>query len=308
MNCISDLRRDGVVVKGLGGLYEVVLDDGARVSSRARGSLHRDEKQKLLIGDRVTVLEAPGAEPVIERIHERRCELIRPPMANLDAIYAVIAAARPVPALETLDKLLAIAEHNGIRAALVVTKHDFDPAAAEEYAAIYRKIGIPVFTVSSESGEGIDALLADVTEELGRGHIAAFAGASGVGKSTLLNRLFPTFRLATGEISRRIERGKHTTRHVELFEMEAGGFLADTPGFSLLDFAHFDFFELDDLFGAFREFSTYRGGCRYVDCTHTGEGVRECAIARAVADGLIPESRHESYRSIYRTLKEKKRY
>lgn len=304
----SDLRRDGVVVKGLGGLYEVVLDDTSRVTCRARGILHRDEKQKLLIGDRVTVLQSTGAEPVIEQIHARRCELIRPPMANLDAIYAVIAAARPAPALETLDKLLAIAEHNGIRAALVITKNDCDPTAAEEYAEIYRKVGIPVFTVSSESGEGIDALLADVTAELGRGHIAAFAGASGVGKSTLLNRLFPTLCLATGEISHRIERGKHTTRHVELFEMESGGFLADTPGFSLLDFAHFDFFELDDLFDAFREFSPYRGACRYADCTHTGEGVRECAIARAVSGGLIPESRHASYRVIYRTLKEKNRY
>ncbi len=305
---MSELRRDGVVVKGLGGLYEVVLQEGERISTRARGILRRDDKQKLLIGDRVTVLETPGAEPVIERIHPRRCELIRPPMANVDAIYAVIAAARPAPALETLDKLLAIAEHNAIRIALVITKQDCDPNAAEQYAAVYRRVGIPVFCISSETGEGIAELSRDLASQLTGERITAFAGASGVGKSTLLNRLFPSLSLTTGEISRRIERGKHTTRHVELFRMEQGGFLADTPGFSLLDFAHFDFFELDDLFSAFREFAPYLGGCRYADCTHTGESARECAIARAVEAGEIPESRRESYRALWRTLKEKTRY
>jgi ribosome biogenesis GTPase len=141
-----------------------------------------------------------------------------------------------------------------------------------------------------------------------RGAVAALTGASGVGKSTLLNRLFPELSLSTGEISRKIERGRHTTRHVELFPVRDGGFLADTPGFSLLDFVHFDFFELDDLFDSFREFAPYLGKCRYSDCTHTGEGRSECAIARAVAEGLIPESRHESYRTLYRILKEKTKY
>ena len=305
---MNELRREGVVVKGLGGLYEVVLDGGERVAARGRGILRRDEKQKLLIGDRVTVLSSEGAEPVIESIHPRRCALIRPPMSNVDAIYAVIAAARPAPALETLDKLLAIAEHNAIRAALVISKQDCDPAAAAHYAGIYRKVGIPVFCISSQTGEGIEALSEDVQGQLTGGRITAFAGASGVGKSTLLNRLFPQLSLETGEISRRIERGKHTTRHVELFEMESGGFLADTPGFSLLDFAHFDFFELDDLFSAFREFAPHLGKCRYADCTHTGESARECAIAQAVLDGEIPESRHESYRALWRTLKDKTRY
>ncbi len=291
----------GVVVKGLGGLFEVLTDAG-RIACRARGTLKRDE-DKVLIGDRVE-LAAPDGEYVIEKVFPRKNALIRPPIANLDALYCVIAAARPAPALETLDKLLAIAENKAIRAALVVTKTDGDKAAAEYYAEIYRRVGYPVFTVSSLSGEGIDALRADLFGQLESGLTAAFAGASGVGKSTLLNRLLPGVSLETGEISRRVERGKHTTRHVELFP-EWGGFVADTPGFSMLDFARFDFFSLPELFDAFPEFAAYRGKCRYADCTHTGEGPDECAVARAVRDGEIPSSRRDSYRTLYATLKGK---
>lgn len=291
----------GVVVKGLGGLYEVLTDEG-RIACRARGTLKRDE-EKVLIGDRVE-LDKPDGEYVIARVEPRKNALIRPPIANLDALYCVIAASRPAPALETLDKLLAIAENKSIRAALVVTKTDGDREAAQTYAELYRRVGYPVFSVSSLTGEGIGALADDLSGLLATGATAAFAGASGVGKSTLLNRLLPGVSLETGEISRRVERGKHTTRHVELFPYR-GGFVADTPGFSMLDFARFDFFSLDELFDAFPEFAAYRGGCRYADCTHTGEGPGECAVARAVMDGLIPATRHESYRALYATLKNK---
>ena len=245
---------------------------------------------------------------MIEEILERKNALIRPPMANLDTLYAVIASAKPAPVLETVDKLLAIAEHNAIRVALVITKQDIDSTAAEAYAEIYRRVGIPVFLLSTLTGCGIEELRLDVAEQMKGGAIAALTGASGVGKSTLLNCLFPELALTTGEISRKIERGRHTTRHVELYPTQGGGFLADTPGFSLLDFAHFDFFDLEDLFDSFREFAPYRGECRYSDCTHTGEGVAECAIARAVSEKIIPESRHESYRTLYRILKEKAKY
>ena len=291
----------GVVVKGLGGLFEVLTENG-RIACRARGTLKRDE-EKVLIGDRVE-LDRPDGEYVIAKVDSRKNSLIRPPIANLDALYCVIAAARPAPALETLDKLLAIAENKSVRAAIVVTKTDGDKEAAETYAALYRQVGYPVFSVSSLSGEGVDELKADLTAQLASGGTAAFAGASGVGKSTLLNRLLPGVSLETGEISRRVERGRHTTRHVELFP-EGGGFVADTPGFSMLDFARFDFFSLPELFDAFPEFASYRGKCRYADCTHTGEGPDECAVARAVRDGLIPESRHDSYRALFATLKSK---
>ena len=291
----------GVVVKGLGGLFEVLTENG-RISCRARGTLKRDE-EKVLIGDRVE-LDRPDGEYVVAKVDPRKNSLIRPPIANLDALYCVIAAARPAPALETLDKLLAIAENKSVRAAIVVTKTDGDKEAAETYAALYRQVGYPVFSVSSLSGEGIDELKADLTAQLASGGTAAFAGASGVGKATLLNRLLPGVSLETGESSRRVERGRHTTRHVELFP-EGGGFVADTPGFSMLDFARFDFFSLPELFDAFPEFASYRGKCRYADCTHTGEGPDECAVARAVRDGLIPESRHDSYRALFATLKNK---
>ena len=300
--------QKGIVVKGLGGLFEVIAEsDGRRIACRARGNLHKND-EKLLIGDRVLFSEPSGSEAVVEEILPRKNALIRPPMANLDTLYAVIASAKPAPVLETVDKLLAIAEHNAIRVALVITKQDFDAEAAASYAKIYRSVGIPVFTVSAMTGEGVAELERDIHEQMQNGAIAALTGASGVGKSTLLNRLFPSLDLTTGEISRKIDRGRHTTRHVELFHLQDGGFLADTPGFSLLDFVRFDFFELDDLFDSFREFSPYRGQCRYSDCTHTGEGVGECAIARAVAEGRIPESRHESYRALYRILKEKTKY
>ena len=214
----------GVVVKGLGGLFEVLTAEG-RIVCRARGTLKRDE-EKVLIGDRVE-LESPDGEFVVTKVEPRKNALIRPPIANLDSLYCVIAAVRPAPALETLDKLLAIAENKAIRSALVITKTDDDPVSADRYAELYRRVGYPVFLVSSVSGEGIDELRSDLSSRLASGGTAAFAGASGVGKSTLLNRLLPGVSLETGEISRRVERGRHTTRHVELFP--EGGDSSRTP-------------------------------------------------------------------------------
>ena len=230
-------------------------------------------------------------------------------MANLDYLFIVFAAKKPSPVIETVDKLVAISVHNGIEPVIVITKSDLGESVAEEYAAIYRKVGIPTFVTSSEDKTGVEPLAEYISHEVVSGKTAAFAGASGVGKSTLMNALFPNLALATAEISRKIERGRHTTRHVEIFEIQGGddtGFLADTPGFSLIDFARFDFFSLEEIIPTFPEFIPFVGKCRYTDCAHVGEGADECAIARAVLDGVIPESRLESYRSIYRILKEKK--
>ena len=309
-----EMTLTGKIVKGLGGLYLVRIPSQAGVrflSCRAKGAF-RHEDEKVMVGDEVRIRfddAAPEETAVIRDILPRKNALIRPPLSNLDLLFCVIAAVRPAPALETLDKLLAIADHNGIEPVLVVTKADCDKAAAKRYADLYAAAHFTVFSLSGTSGEGTDALRAYIADRVREGRCAAFAGASGVGKSTLMNRLFPELHLATGDISRRIERGKHTTRHVELFPVgdEADcGFLADTPGFSMLDFMHFDFFSLDDLFDAFREFAPYRGLCRYPDCTHTGEGPAECAIARAVSEGEIAPSRHESYKTLYRVLKQKK--
>ena len=308
-------ERKGKVIKGLGGLYEVrINEDGevSRLSCRAKGVLKRDE-EKVLIGDNVTVTVDDSTPDgiVISSVSERKNSLIRPPLANLDYIFIVFAAAKPSPVIETVDKLTAIAEHNDITPIIIITKSDVGERHAEEYAAIYRLAGYPTFITSSSSGEGIEDLKAYIAENVRCGKTAAFAGASGVGKSTLMNALFPGLGLATSEISRKIERGRHTTRHVEIFDIENSsdtGFLADTPGFSLIDFARFDFFSLDELLPTFRDIAPYQGECRYADCAHVGEGEDECAVARAVKDGKISLSRLESYRSIYKVLKEKNNY
>ena len=308
-------EKYGRVVKGLGGLFEVRIDEGgeiSRLSCRAKGILKRDE-EKVLVGDKVTVRidDTTPDGVVISSVEKRKNSLIRPPLANLDLLFIVFSAAKPLPVLETIDKLISIAEHNDIIPVAVITKSDLASPEAEELAAIYRSIGIDVFITSSEGKEGLAELSAFVRRSLSGGKCAAFAGASGVGKSTLLNALFPSLALATSEISRKIERGRHTTRHVEIFDVECegeSGFLADTPGFSLIDFARFDFFSLDELLPTFREFQPYIGKCRYADCAHVGEGADECAVAAAARNGIIPQSRLDSYRSIYSVLKEKNSY
>ena len=306
-------EKEGKVVKGLGGLYDVrVVHDGTveLLSCRAKGNLKRDE-EKVLIGDNVRIsidTDTPDSV-VISEILTRRNALVRPPVANLDYIFIVFASAKPSPVLETVDKLISIAEYNSIVPVIVITKSDV--AAAEEYREIYELAGFPVFVTSSESGEGIDELREYVSAHLKDGRIAAFAGASGVGKSTLMNSLFPSLALATAEISRKIQRGRHTTRHVELFALSddaSCGFLADTPGFSLIDFARFDFMPDEALISTFRDIVSYVGQCRYADCAHVGEGADECAVARAAAGGKIAPSRLASYRSIYTVLKNKNKY
>ena len=308
-------EKYGKVVKGLGGLYEVRISDGdgvSRLACRAKGVLKRDE-EKVLIGDnvKVTIDDSTPDGIVLSAVDERKNSLIRPPLANLDYIFIVFAAAKPSPVIETVDKLIAIAVHNGITPVVVITKTDLGADAAEEYAAIYRLAGFPTFVTSSSAGEGITELSEYIKNEVNCGKTAAFAGASGVGKSTLMNALFPSLTLATAEISRKIERGRHTTRHVEIFDIDKSentGFLADTPGFSLIDFARFDFFSLDELLPTFPDILPYLGKCRYADCAHVGEGIDECAVARAAAEGKIAPTRLESYRSIWRTLKNKIEY
>ncbi len=311
----------GKILKGVGGLYTVrlldsqILPEGTVLSCRARGAF-RHEGISPLPGDRVTLLcseesaegtgESLGA--VIDRIEERQNALIRPPMANLDYLFITMASASPVPILTTVDKLIAIAEFNKIEPVIVITKCDLDPHYAEELLGIYSLCGFLCFITDSVSGDGIAALDQWISENL-HGKTAAFAGASGIGKSTLMNRLFPHLSLSTSEISRKIERGRHTTRQVELFPLSdklTCGYIADTPGFSMLDFARFDFFDKEDLPLTFREFVPYIGQCRYTKCSHTKED--GCAILAALRQGKIPASRHASFLELYETLKQKKKW
>jgi ribosome biogenesis GTPase len=309
------VEKIGKVVKGLGGLYEVrVIDKDSveRILCRAKGALHRDD-EKIVIGDnvRVTIDSDSPDSIVISEILERKNSLIRPPVSNLDYLFIVFSPRKPSPVLETVDKLVAIAEHNGIIPVIVISKSELDDTLADEYYEIYNKIGIDTFITSAFLSKGTDGLREYIKNNLRDGKTAAFAGASGVGKSTLMNTLFEGLALATSEISKKIDRGRHTTRHVEIFDIDGSistGFLADTLGFSLVDFARFDFFSIEDLEPAFREFKSYRGACRYADCAHVGEGKEECAVIRAGIEGEIPASRLLSYQEIYKVLKAKNPY
>ena len=316
----------GKIIKGVGGLYEIELSyamehplAGKKVFCRARGVL-RYNGISPLVGDNVSVsydessyaYENGTAIPrddgrgiVINGIIERKNSLIRPPVANLDTIFVVMAAASPTPILETVDKLIFIAEFNGIEPVIIISKSDLGEAKAKEIEEIYKLSGFDVFVVSAGDDASTKPLEKYIEENL-TGKIAAFAGASGVGKSTLINKLFPTLGLAIGEVSRKTERGRHTTRHVELFGVECKsgvGYIADTPGFTMLDFAQFNFFTKDDLPFTVREFSRYIGECKYTKCTHKKED--GCAILAALERGEIAKSRHDSFLSIYETLKNK---
>lgn len=318
--------ENGRIIKITGGLYTVRLEPGGcplsgqTVECRARGGL-RHQRTTPLVGDMaaVTYTDASfrrgdsGTVPCPDRtgllitdILPRKNSLIRPPLSNLDSMLVVAAAAAPDPDLYTLDKLLAILEHNRIQPVLVVSKADLDPARAGELATLYTAVGYPCFVLSCLDGTGMEEFSAYARRTL-PGGITAVAGASGAGKSTLLNTVFPGLSLVTGDISRRIQRGKNTTRHTELFPLPDGeGYIADTAGFSLLDFEHFDFFDLCDLADTFREFAPYLGHCRYTDCTHQKE--EGCAVVEAVRTGQIAPSRHRSYRELYAILKEKHKW
>ncbi len=301
----------GKVVGSVGGIFEVLIngEDGERrLFCRARGNLRRGEG-RVLVGDCVRVQDEGNDECAIEEIEERTNSLIRPPLANLDRLYAVLAVRDPEPMPDTTDKLLAITEHNGIDTTVILTKTELSPERAEELSSLYRTAGYTVFCVSTYQNEGIGALRDHLRTALAGGKSAAFAGASGVGKSSLINALFPDLALQTGEISQKIGRGKNTTRTTALYPVfgaAEGGFLADTPGFSMLDFIRFDFMTWKDLPYAFREFAPYLGACRYADCNHVKE--EECAVRNAVQDGKIPASRYESYASLYTVLKGKNPY
>ena len=320
---MSDKKQvTGTLIKGVGGLYEVEAreSDGTRrlVRGRARGAL-RHEKISPLPGDRVEVslgsadTDAEGgadADTAIDAILPRKNALVRPPLANLDYLFLVLPAADPVPMPQVADKLICLCEIKGIEPVIVVTKEDLDGETAEKLARLYRRAGFQTFTLSTVSGEGIENFRTYLAElfRVDTPRICAFSGASGAGKSSLMNILFPGLSLEAGELSRKIARGKNTTRHTELYRISElfgegySGYLADTPGFSMLDFTHGFSFPLNELAHTFREFRPYIGKCRYTKCTHTKE--EECAILQAVQEGGIPRSRHRSYVSMYGELKQ----
>ena len=301
---MTEAYETGRVIRGLGGSFTVQTEKGDCYTCRAKGTLKRNDG-RLLVGDivRLRLSENEREGVLVSEIFVRRNALIRPPLANVTVMVLALSGAYPAPSLSTVDKLLCICAHAGIAPVLAVTKNDLAPEESRQLSALYSKAGYPTFVLSSVNCEGVDALREYLRSEMSEGGIAAFAGASGVGKSTLLTALFPSLALETGTLSETTERGRHTTRHVELFPF-AGGFVADTPGFSLLDFEHFDFFALEDLSSTFPDFAPYLCGCRYDDCTHTKE--EGCALLAAVAEGRVAKSRHDTYLELYEILKAKK--
>lgn len=238
-----------------------------------------------MAGDRVLVVTGENAEPVISEIHERKNFLVRPPLANLDKIVFVNSVAEPTVNRFILDKLVAIADSKGIEPVVVFTKTDLDNAG--DLPGVYRGIGIDVCTVDNLTGKG-----ADEVRGLIEGKMTAFVGNSGVGKSSLLNVLYPELALETGHISKKLGRGRHTTRQVELFR-RGGGYIADTPGFSTVETEKYCRIPKGELDSAFREFGEYLGGCSFTNCAHVKE--KGCAVRAAVEDGKIARSRYDSY-------------
>lgn len=303
----------GRIIKGVGGNYDILLDCPVSLSDgrltdvivcRARG-VFRHDGDTPLVGDLVEIRLEENDNVMISEIIERKNSLIRPPIANLDYLFVMFAAKKPEPVLLTVDKLISIAENKKIEPVIIITKADLDMVSAQKYADIYKKCG---FTVIIQ-GENTDTATLDSFIRYNLDNkAAAFAGASGIGKSTLLNRLFPELLLETGEISKKISRGKHTTRCVSLYTIDTEGdyghgFIADTPGFSMLDFERFDFFSNDELVYTYREFDKYIGKCKYTKCSHTKED--GCSIIDAVKHGDIPKERHESFVILREILKNK---
>lgn len=265
---------------------------------RARG-LFRKNKISPMTGDTVRIQAEKDGTGYIEEIMPRKNFLVRPPVSNIDQLMIVVSVCDPAPNFFVIDKTIAAAEDKRIEPIMVISKTDLQSGGQIE--EIYRKAGFLCFSVSSATGDGVEAVRPRLA-----GKITAFTGNSGVGKSSLLNRIAPGLNLETGEISYKLGRGRHTTRQVELIRLGENTYVADTPGFSSIQIERYDLVRKEDLQYCFREFEPYRNHCRFTSCSHVCE--KGCAVIRAVEEGKISRSRHDSYAAMYAEVKEIKEW
>ncbi|MBM6974813.1 ribosome small subunit-dependent GTPase A [Intestinimonas butyriciproducens] len=285
----------GMIRKALSGFYYVDDGSGELVSCRARGKF-RHKKITPLVGDRVKFTRLSDGSGALDEILPRKNQFQRPAVANIDQLVIIVSGAIPVTEPFLIDRVTAIADSKEHCDCLIcINKCDLEPG--DELYKIYTAAGFPTIRVSATTGEGIDTLRAAISEK-----VSAFTGNSGVGKSSILNALSPSFHLQVGEVSEKLGRGRHTTRHVELYRLETDAVVADTPGFSSFDTERMELLRKEELELAFREFRPYLGACQFVGCSHVKE--KGCAILAALREGKIMPSRHASYIRLWEQVKD----
>lgn len=281
---------NATIIKGIAGFYYAEVAEEI-YECKARGNF-RKNKISPLPGDRVSITINDNTENTIDKIYERKSLLKRPPIANLDRLYIVLSVCQPKPNMLVTDKITAIACKNNIEPLIVITKTDLE--SFDEIKNVYIKTKFPVFVVSENDGS-----LENLKESF-EGRISALCGNSGVGKTTLLNKMFPDLKMKTAQISDKLGRGRHTTRHVVLLPVK-NGYIADTPGFSSVDFEKSEIILKDNLASCFPEFDDFTDKCKFSSCSHTVD--KGCAVLKAVSDGIISPSRHENYVAMYNEVK-----
>lgn len=286
----------GIIIRALSGFYDVDCGSGEETRCRARGKF-RYTKESPLVGDRVEITPTEPGCGRLDKVLERRNAFERPAVANMDQMVIIISEAIPVTDPFLVDRIATLAELKNCEPVIVVNKCDL--ASGDTLYETYQKSGFKTLKVSAATGEGIDQLAGLIS-----GKVNVFTGNSGVGKSSILNALDPNVKIPTGEVSEKLGRGRHTTRHVELFRLSCGAIVADTPGFSSFDTDCPELWDKEGLAKGFRDFRPYLDGCRFVGCAHVKE--KGCTVIKARKNGEIVKSRHDSYIRLYEAAKEHK--